>query len=277
MNPNQFPTTEAAAIAAIAQERQGPELRNETQIRLPYAIHKDGKIETLERMLDNPAAIIGRVELADAASFVDYTSRFAEPGTLIFCRESDYGAEFTAVFDYHQPQQPRRLMHAARLTLAFSDEWKRWDEMDTEMVPQAKMARFMEDNMLDLVNPSPAEMLEIVKTLEATQNVEFKSGLRLDNGDRELAYAVTSGARAGAQGSLTIPATICIRMPVFEGGAPTAVAARWRWNIDGGNLRLGYEIERPHKLIKAAILEMKIQIATALGRTILDGRAPINW
>ena len=59
---------------------------------------------------------------------------------------------------------------------------------------------------------------------------------------------------------------------VFENGDPWRVEAKLRYRIgDGGKLSIWYELVRPHKVIEAAVKELRATIATDTGLNILVG------
>lgn len=272
-------TSEAAAVAEITRQNILPTIHAQDWLSSgspPYAVHRDGKIEILERLLPNPLRIEAKAQLDDVRSFCEYVLRMLEAGTALFAREGNDQLQISAVLDYHVvPGQPRRCKHVATLGLLHSEEWKAWTRLDKQLCNQAALARFVEDRCFDIVAPAPAEMLEMVKTLEATQNVEFKSALRLDNGDRDFAYTVATGAKAGANGSLTIPSTFAIRIPVFVDMPAVEISARFRWNIDGGQLRLGFEFIQLDKVRTAAIAQVREAVQSAIGRPVWSGNVTL--
>jgi uncharacterized protein YfdQ (DUF2303 family) len=274
MEPNRQ-TSEAAAVAEITRQNILPTIEPLGALGSgspPYAVHRDGRIESLERLLHNPLRIEAKVQLDDVRSFCEYVQRMAEAGTALFAREGNDQLQISAVLDYHvEPGSPQRCRHVATLGLLHSEEWKAWTRLDKQLCNQAALARFVEDRCFDIAAPAPAEMLEMVKTLEATQNVEFKSALRLDNGDRDFAYTVATGAKAGANGSLTIPSIFTIRIPVFVDMPAVEISARFRWNIDGGQLRLGFEFIQLDKVRNAAIAQVREAVQSAVGRPVWSG------
>lgn len=285
--------TEAQAIARIAREAAHTTTITE-KVAAPLLVKPASRIEleSLEKYLSAPTRARANVQLRDEASFIDYVRRHKRPGTEIFAEVTEAGGSFTAVLDYHVAkvdatttadavQQAREELpqwgdHVCKYVCEFTPEWKRWFKLSGDLVSQSQMALFIEDNIGDITQPVGAAMLEIVKTLEATQGAQFKSAIRLDNGDRNFGYTVQTGAKAGEKGELEIPQKFTLSFPIFTNGLGYDIECRFRWNVDGGNLRLGFEIVKPHKLIETALTHSRNEIEKALGLTVLLGSGQVT-
>lgn len=283
-NGNQHPETEAESVAKIAREGLAPQLHEFAKIGVPVIVlPKTGEVKSLEHLLDLPRRPRASVTVRDHQSFVDYVARHKGPGTIIFAEVKESGGSFTAIIDYHEPvlnptgETPAHWgEHVCSYVCEFTPEWKRWSALSGKGQNQAAMALFIEENMFDIATPAPAEMLELVKTLEATQGVQFKSALRLDNGDRQLAYAVQTGAKAGEKGDLVIPQKFRLRFGIFRNGPAYDIDCRFRYNIGDGNLVMAFEIERPHKLIDLALIDAQVAIRETLKLPVLLGSGSVS-
>ncbi|WP_052362066.1 DUF2303 family protein [Geminisphaera colitermitum] len=278
----QVAQTESAAIAALAHEGLKPELQSIEGLRAPLLLWpKSEKISSLEEFLKNPIRKKANVIVRDYMSFADYVIKHAEPGTTVFSKVSEEGGTFTAIIDYHHgnaehaivapshnaiynPGEARNCSHSCHYICEHTPEWKRWLSQSGAGMSQTTAAQFIEDNIIDIISPEAARMLEVVKTLEATQGVEFKSAVRLENGDRQLHYAHTTTAKSGQQGDLEIPDTFKIRIPVFQNGPAYDVDCRFRYRIKDGSLIIFYEVVRPHKIIELALSEARNAIVDML-------------
>ena len=242
---------------------------------------RDQKIESLEKYLKHPLRKRAAVTVYDLASFTDYVLHHRETGTTIFATLATEGSEFKAIIDYHlaeeelaaNPHRARWREHTCTYRLAHTEEWKRWMEWNGKLRSQQDVASFIEDNRLDIVDPAAADMMELVKTLIATQAADFKSFIRLDNGDREFAYSNTTAAKAGLSGQMTVPQTFRLRLPIFIDGPAYDIICRFRYRIVEGKLALGYEVETPHKLIELALTDTRNAIRGQLNLPVLRGTA----
>jgi len=115
--------------------------------------------------------------------------------------------------------------------------------------------------------------LEMAETFEASKSVQFKSGNRLKDGQRQLTYVETIDARAGTSGSVNIPDSILLNLSPFDGADPVVMGARIRYRIDGGNLRIGYVLDRPDLVLRSAFDAVLEGIEEQTGITALRGSA----
>lgn len=276
--------TESGAVAAIVEEHCHAHLHELSKLDVPLIIlGKTGEVKSLESLMANPRRARAQVTVRDHQAFIEYVTRHKGPGTIIFAEVNENGGSFTAIIDYHPPIQSATSEqiaqwgeHVCKYVCEFTPEWKRWAALSGKVQSQLKFALFVEENMFDISTPAPTEMLEIVKTLEATQGAKFKSGLRLDNGDRDFSYAQQTEGRAGSQGSLTIPQKFTLKFPIFVNGPAYATECRFRWNVDGGDLQLGFEMEKPHKQIELALLDAQLAIRDTLQLPVLLGSASVT-
>lgn len=226
------------------------------------------KLIDLEPYLPAPLVKRAQVNAQDSDSFIRYVNEHKFEATRIFASVDGNGATFNAILDYHLANggEADRGLHRANYALKHSVEWLRWKQRDGQKFTQKEFAKFIEDNLVDFVSPPGAEMFDIATTLEATTSVNFKKGIRLQNGNESLLYQETTEAKAGAAGELEIPKEIRIMIPVFDRQDSTFVTLRLRYRIDDGTLTFSYEIIAPHKIIDVMISAMidRIKVGTEI-------------
>lgn len=227
----------------------------------------------LEPYLSKPLTKRAKASFGDAQSFVGYLNEHKLPETRIFAQVNATGGRFTALIDFHggAADAVGKNKHTAEYGLVFTEEWKRWNQFHGKAFAQKEFARFLEDNMVDIVLPPGAEVLDVARTLEATTTVNFKQGVRLDNGNESLVYEQTTQAKAGEKGELEIPREFALRIPVFERQSTHGVVARLRYRIDDGHLSFTYELVRPHKIVEEAIQTVQEMIEKETGIGIYRG------
>jgi len=212
----------------------------------------DMEVREFRDFLPGPPRIERAVRVFTLESFYQYVNRFSNEESTIFV-DKDKG-EFIAIIDYHERQSvPRHCTHRVNLTARPTLEWRDWKEIDNKYVTQIAMALFIEDNAADIIEPDGATMLEIATTLSAKTGIDFKRGVRLDNGQVQIKYNETIDGSAGATGELTIPTVVKIAITPFEGAPPYEVTAKFRYRIKEGNLTLCFKLHNPHKIWDAAI------------------------
>lgn len=239
----------AAAIAAGMEIGDVKRLTNGGQ----FAIVPDGATVRDLNDIDNPdpAFVKASVTARTPAALVAYMRRHGDAGSSIFADIST--TTVRGIVDYHGADNVAgRCVHQVVYKAPHSNEWNLWAGMSGKDVKQADMARFLEENRRDVVAPPGADLLEIVKTLEAIKKVDFRSGVRLDNGTVDLLYKEVVDGVAGADGKLTIPTEISLGIPVFYGGQPYAVTMFFRYYLNGGNLSFKLEMHRRQEILDAA-------------------------
>lgn len=231
----------------------------------PFVIIKttnnDGKtidehVQSIEELLPNPIRKTANTRFTRPESFTQYVQFHKVTGqTSIYIDDTD-SLRVTAIINDHQIGSNGVANwgdHQATYRPEFSREWLTWKNANGTKARQAEFAQFIEKNLLDIAQPAGADLLEIVKTLEAKKSVKYKSGVRLDNGDTLFQYEETTDSKAGEKGQFAIPQTVTLAIPVFKGGDPYQLDANFRYRIEDGNLSMWLELVRPHKILEHAM------------------------
>ena len=260
------PTTDAATLLAAGAALSTPEVVGTT----PYAVIPDGyQLHNLEKLLATPSRKRGNTLLTEAASFIAVVNDQKTGATRLYCQTGNKPG-FTAVFnDTHVDAGWRD--HRATYVPLLSPEWLIWAGANGRQQTQADFAQFIEANLPDIAEPSGADVLAVSRTLEAKKKVNFASSIRLSDGSHQFTYEEDVQGSAH-KGQLKVPEVFVLAIPVFEGSDPRRIEARLRYRIgDGGKLAIWYELVRPHKVIEAATLDLRKQIADGTGMTPLAG------
>lgn len=300
--PNDRPETLAptkAENAAILAAGELIERHRSTPKRVPDLLHgkayvilkeADGRerVEWVTEQLINPTFRKGMVKLDDGKSFIAYTARHGTENTAIYARQSP--AKFVAVIDEHpaagpgadggvnaakSPGDPAWRQFRAEFVPALSREWGTWTKLDREQFKSTEeFAYFLEDNLPDVIEPAGAELVEIALNFRVNQAASYSNAQRLSDGHIEMAYQNTvEGSAVGAAGKVRIPEEFKISVPVFAGleSKTYDVAARFRYRLTSGGLKLWYELVRPHKVLEQAFEDLWVEIGDGTKRDILLG------
>ncbi|MFB7399742.1 DUF2303 family protein [Streptomyces rubiginosohelvolus] len=212
-----------------------------------------------------PARKSGTTVVRDVDSFLAYFDKHGDESTEVYADVES--RTITAVLDAHTAEAARWGGHRLELRLRATSAWTAWMGANNDLMSQALFAEFIEDNLVDLVEPDSATMLELAQSFEATTSAEFQSSQRLDSGQRRFSYTEDVQAKAGAKGDIVIPATLTLALRPFEGCEAYRVTARFRYRLDRqkGVLTLGFKIERPEDTLSAAFEDI---------RTLVDDGIP---
>ena len=220
------------------------------------------QLEDLERFDVRPRQIREKIFASTARSFCKYIQEFKTESTVIFAnKQKQY---FEAHLEYHNSvdKLPSWNTHKAVYHCPLELRWKTWTANDGKVMSQVDFARFIENNLPDIVSPSGSDMLTISKALQAKKSVDFKSDQRLSNGDIQFTYNETTTATSGA-GSLEVPEEFTLGIPVYEGGDKYQVQARLRYRINEGKLTMWYELIRPERMLEDAFQHVMDEIQKA--------------
>lgn len=221
-----------------------------------------------------PARKKGTVTVRNVASFAHYYGKHHVDASEVFA-DLDAGM-FTAVLDAHGETsmdvgwQEHRLVLQLQKTLP----WKTWLANDRIMMPQQEFAEFLEDNARDVAGKrvTAADLLEVAQHFQAHTKVNFTQGQRLATGQTQLTYVEEIDAKAGQRGTVEIPAEFDLAILPYEDCAPKVTAARFRYRLANGELKLGYFLNDPARTAREACDEIAGKIAELLGVTVMHGQ-----
>lgn len=206
----------------------------------PVAVVPDGcRIETLDDYRERPRRAETLVIADSCQAFLDYWARFATAASVCFFSATD-GAR--AIIDYHAPTTPDWCQHRLRYACPIDPRWELWLANNDKPMGQEQFAEWIEDQAACIVDPESADMREISLSLQANTKVAYRSARRLDNGEVQLSYHEEIEGKGGRNGQLEIPQLITLSLPVFRGGIPQLMHARFRYRIVDGQLSLRYKI-----------------------------------
>lgn len=266
--------TEAAVVAELATAAADPtELDPNELYSLVLPATDRLELVDLEKHLDRPRRKKGRAAVDDAESFVFYTNAHAEDGrSFVFADRERFA--FVSILNGHTLNGAETGWgdHRAELVLRQTPEWQRWAKHDGSLVTQDVFAELIEEGAGDVVEPPAADLRELAQTFQATTSVNFRQATFLDSGARQLTYEETIDARAGSAGTMTVPKSFTLGLRPFEGSEPYKVEARLRFRIRDGKLAIGYSLERPNDVLRAAFDDAATVIAEGTGLPVLRGR-----
>ncbi len=133
----------------------------------------------------------------------------------------------------------------------YSREWEAWKGMDRRKVGQVEFAEWLEDRTQDIVEPAGTDLLSMCLDLQIHRKVVFGSATRLESGEHSFQYSDNNET-----GTVQIPASITIGIPVFQDGTVYRITARFRYRLHDGTLHLWYELVEPQKYVEDAFNEV---------------------
>lgn len=223
----------------------------------------------VQRHTPGPRRASGDVTVYDTNAFCDYVSTHTTVAE-VWADSPNFG--LLAVLNPHRENEPAWEDWRVSLRLKATKAWQAWAEHDRQMMFQPAFAEHLEDNLADIAEPSAGEMLELVQTFQAKTKVSFESGHLLASGERALEYREETQAAAGKKGSITVPAMFTLGLAPFEGSEHYKVTARFRYRITEGQLFMGYILNRPDEVQRAAFNDVIQGVEAVLPYPIWQGQ-----
>jgi uncharacterized protein YfdQ (DUF2303 family) len=189
--------------------------------------------------------------------------------TRVFADETAH--EIRAFIDYHEGSTHHRLGHRVTYKAEFSDQFKRWSALNSKWTGQRELAEFLEEALLDIVNPDHATILEIVNSLTISRKQEFKSDQNLSNGNVQLTYEIVDTTKS-SKGEIEIPKKIELLIPIFKGGPQEHFGCFFRYNLNDDGLKFMIKINQYDDLVTRSFQKITDDIKTAIKMPILYGK-----
>src|SRR3990167_8882746 len=212
-----------------------------------------------------------RPTLQTEKSFINYVNRFKLGGTTIYA-STDH--RFVAIMDHPAAANSKIEYgdHQALYAPAKSREWKRWSDFSGRYQTQVNFAEFIEENALDVIDPSPARMIEVAQSLEITKNAKVTSSQRLDNGEVQFSYVEDVTSTAGKRTTAEVPRKFMLNIPVFDGDMPVPVECLFKHRAgEGGAVGLRADIHRADFILKANWDAMVARVAEETSSSVHSG------
>jgi uncharacterized protein YfdQ (DUF2303 family) len=234
-----------------------------------------------EKFLPYPRRVRATAAVDDLASFIAYIERntAAQPATTVWCKTDpvDGALRFLAILNDNEDEQDLAGWrdHRCAFEPRKSVEWLRWKAADRKQFSQLEFAAFLEDNRVDIATvdglPTGAQMLELALNMEATQDVRFKSAIRLASGGVQLQFVQDDDAQTLAR--MQLFERFAIGIPVFWGGAPYRLDARLRYRVRDGRAVFWFELERADRVFDAAAATLIEQVREQSGVPFFFGQS----
>lgn len=240
---------------------------------VPYVlVPESAQVVSIEQLLPAPVRRRATVTCDELDSFTLYVNEFGEEGhTRIFAGRPE-SPSLLAILDYHgvDADEARWNEHRATFAPRPTEEWKRWCSIANQRISQADFARFLEDNILNVMEPDGASLLEIAHSLNAKKDVEFHSTVNLNNGTSALRYVETM-TTTGGNGEVVVPNALVLGLPIYQGGENYKVNARLRFCLDEREVFFTVEIPNRHLILERIWKELVAKVEKDTSSTVIRG------
>lgn len=248
--------------------------------------------ELLKPYLTAPERRAGTATLTDLESFIAHTKRFKDEDSAVFVDRTNQNApKLVSVLDYHRAGStaaPRFGQHRGVYAFPMSDEWVIWTSQNGRYMGQDEFARFIEDHLADVADPSAAgdtakafvallscgfvgasKLLEVSRGLELHVGQRVKQHVKLASGETTMGFEESHTDAIGAP--LKIPGAFLLGIPVFRNGERYQIPTRLRYRVASGQVTWGYEMHRVAEVRDHAIREACQDVAEECALPVYEG------
>jgi uncharacterized protein YfdQ (DUF2303 family) len=278
--------SEAEFVAELAARAVKPDQFNvqrghdgeATVLLVPNGMTVKSAKPFVDEYLPNPERRKGTAHFTELSSFIAHAIRFKAEESAIFAESSQTSPKLTSVIDYHvagpdeDRVKARHGQHRGVYHFPLDDAWKAWREADTKSFTQRDFAAFLEDRILDVIDPataagsvqlfatntgttfaSPAKMMALSRGLSVTVNAQTKEAINLATGEAQIAFASEHRDEAGQK--LTVPGAFVVQLPVFKSGAAYQIPIRLRYRVKEQAVIWSFSMYRPDRYFDDALLD----------------------
>ncbi|MDO9006320.1 MAG: DUF2303 family protein [Aquabacterium sp.] len=276
---------------------------------LLLSVPKDRKVEdhseAVRKLLDRiqPFARKGTATMTSLQSVIDWANRFKGAESVLYASNAENKPKITCIADYHQQGAPaigsdgestaRHGQHRATYAFPLSPKWLAWMAMSGQAMSGVDMGAFLEDNILDVIDPptsltspgiagaeaseSDMRLIDIARRLDGT----FGNGAQLlgmaksftvnETADYTVAHNSTTGEATiqtksehidGSGQPIRVPKLFLIAIPVFENGPPYRLPVRFQYRKAGPTVKFFLTIHDPQHAKDHAFTEATTFAAT---------------
>ena len=242
----------------------------------------------LDKYLARPERKKGTATLTTLLAFNAYTQRHMTEDSAVFVDDTAPDKpRIIAVFNASH-KEPDHQDHRAVYAFPLSDEWVAWSKLP-EWFTQAEFAAFIEDRILDVMDPtkagavakelaesvgttlaSPAKLLELSRGLQVNVDARVAQSVRLDSGEGQLIFKEEHKDENGAP--IKFPGAFCLAIPVFRLGPPYSVPVRLRYKVSGGRVSWQLALQRVDHVFESAIAEAGHSVGDVTSLPVFRGR-----
>ena len=236
----------------------------------------------------------GTAQLQTVDSLIAHTLRFKDDDSTIFADADRAKPSLTTVFDYHKAGAdglPRWGRHRARFCFPLSDAWKAWTTADRQVMSMVEFARFLEDNVTDVLAgadglddhqqafikatggsvASPSTLLALSISLKVNESSGVKEARNLTSGEAQIEFNSTHETSVAGD-VVRMPSAFIIALPVFK-NAPDfyRVLARLRYRKTAEGLKFWFELWRTDPTFDTAFREACEKVANDTALPVFFG------
>lgn len=239
-------------------------------VRLPTG----SKLESIKTLMAEyapaPDRKRGTATTTRLDSFITLTNRGKDGSSVLFARAEP--PALLAVLNYNVASAgpPRFGDHRVLYEFPVSVAWAKWTAGDSKPMSQQQFAEFLEDRIVDVVEPpnlsarqkgdeidahlelqtklggkfaGPSTLLALSRGMSVNVNMRVSEAVVLESGETQVNFAEQHADKRGAP--LKVPTLFAIVVPIFDRGKGYRIAVRLRYRVSGGAVSWFYTLYEP--------------------------------
>lgn len=275
---------------------------------VPDGYHMRNAKEIMDAFRLRPALRSGTTALTDLSSFVAWTNRHKDAGTVVYADDNMAAPSLTVVVDHdeaggEEPEKKARFgRHRGVYQFPFSREWQEWTRVSGQPMGAGDFAAFFERRIGDVIPPpysidgegtevfnsqdpeirklvnvlgkkfaAPSDIVKLTNGIEINVDARATQKVNRDTGEHHIEFVEANGQGADR---IKPPNAFLIAIPVVSNGAPILMAVHLRYRTKDGGVKWFVELHQPERVFEEVFRQSLEQVFTDTGLPPLRGKAP---
>lgn len=247
---------------------------------IPFSIvGEEYHAHNLESFLPVPVRKRGSIITSDSQGFIDYLNKHSTVDVSTIYADIDSEKSrciLVGVIDDHGKEGPQWRQHTCTFAPKQAVEWTRWIGKNRAVMTQGEFATWLEDNLTDIASvdgmPTGADMLGMALAFEANYDKRFKSKTNLQSGGVQFEFV--DDETKDTRTTMKAFERFTIGVPVFDGSTSAyPLEARIKYRVGDGVVKFWYELIRPDRVFKTAVMDEVAAIGEGTGLQVISGTA----
>ncbi len=276
------------------------------------ALPKGLSLQSLKPLLDTyrtrPDLRQGTTRLTDLASFIAWTNRHKDEGSVVFAEDDMSAPKLVAIIDHDEAgaeeldKKARFGRHRGEYAFPLSREWKAWLKAGETPMGAAEFAAFFEERIADVMPPPysidgagnetfnsedpeirklvmmlgkrfamPQEIVKLTRGIEINVDARAVSRVDRDTGEHTIEYAEVNGEGADR---IKPPNAFLIAIPVVAHSVPTLIAVHLRYRAANSRVTWFVQMHQPERVFEHVFEKALGEVLLETGLPPLRGTAP---
>ena len=264
--------------------------------------------QVMDEFRTRPALRQGTTALTDLASFIAWTNRHKDAGSVVFADDNPASPSLAAVIDHDEAgaeeaeKRARFGRHRGIYGFPMSREWQEWNRVSGMAMSGVDFAAFFERRIGDVMPPpysidgqgtevfnsqdpeirklvnilgkrfaSPSDIEKLTRGIEINATAKAVQKLNRDTGEYTLEFAEENGQGVDR---VKPPNAFLIAIPVLANGQPILMAVHLRYRASVGSVSWVVQLHQPERVFEEVFRQSLEQVFTDTGLMPLRGKAP---